>query len=332
MTFAEDRVMGSSARGGVLLVWLVLASACAGTGPTGGGSAVPEGGSPEVERSRVILLHDNDTHLHDNHRDEVRRFVEGVRGAAPSVFLVSGGDVLVRHSHLWPEGEGIEWYRREGLRQIEWMNELEYDVMVSGNHELEPHEMVTREILDAARFPILAANIRIETEQLPRHPAYHILTTEDGLTLAVLGLSVINFEAPPGLVEEGYHQTVEAHRALAEEHDALILLNHIGIRYDLELANAFPEVAAIIGGHTHTLLPEAIHVNGVLVAQTGGHHHVRNPESEMTMGVVVLEFEDGELVESCGWVVSIGPQGVRPAGAYRYHAERWEAPVPACAA
>ena len=208
MTCVEDRVMGSSARSVVPLVWLLLVPACAGTGPGGGGS-------PELERSRVILLHDHDTHLHDNHRDEVRRFVEGVRGAAPSVFLVSG------------------------------------------NHELQPHEMVAREILDAARFPILAANIRIETEQLPRHPAYYILTTEDGLTLAVLGLSVINFEAPPGLVEEGYHQTVEAHRALAEEHDALILLNHIGIRYDLELANAFPDVAEdlvwVFGGTYDTI-------------------------------------------------------------------------------
>ena len=324
------------------LVGLVLVPGCAGAGagpaagpgagPVGGEPAATVGQTPAGERSRVILLHDNDTHLHDNHREEVRRFVEGVREAGPSVFLLSAGDVLVRHAGRWPEGEGIEWYRHEGLRQIEWMNELGYDVMTSGNHELQPHEMATREVLEAARFPVLAANIRMETDALPRHPPYHVLTTDDGLTLAVLGLSVINFDPPPGLVEEEYHQTVEAYRALAEEHDALILLNHIGIRYDLELANAFPEVAAIIGGHTHSLLPEAIHVNGVLVAQTGGHHHIRDPESEMTMGVVVLEFEDGALVESCGWVVSIGPGGVRPAGAFREHRERWDEPVPACAA
>jgi len=283
-----------------------------------------------VGRTRVILLHDNDTHFHDNHRDEVRAFIEGVRASGSPVFLLSGGDIVVRHTEGWPEAEGLAYYRRQGLAMFERMNELGYDVAVPGNHELFIHGETTREILESARFPMVVANIRADTELLPPFDPYHVLRTEDGLTLAVLGLSVINFEPTEDLEELDYHETVQAYMHLADEHNAMVILSHIGIRYEIELANAFPELAAIVGGHTHTLLPEALLINGVLVAQAGGHPHLRDPSSDMFMGVAVLEFDGGELVDRCGWVVRIGPSGVQPAGRYSAFGRAWEDPVPSC--
>jgi len=285
-----------------------------------------------TERTRVILLHDNDTHFHDNHRDEVRAFIEGIRASGSAVFLLSGGDIVVRHTEAWPAAEGLDFYRRQGLMMFERMNELGYDVAVPGNHELFIHGPTTREVLESAGFPMVVANIRANTELLPPFAPYHVLRTEEGLTLAVLGLSVINFEPTEDLEELDYHETVRDFLHLAEEHDALVILSHIGIRYEIELANAFPELAAIVGGHTHTLLPEALLINGVLVAQAGGHPHLRDPTSEMFMGVAVLEFDGGELVDRCGWVVRIGPSGVQPAGRYSSFGEAWEDPIPSCRA
>ncbi len=278
----------------------------------------------------MVFLHDNDTHFHANHREEVRRFVEGIRGSGGSVFLLSGGDIVVRHPHAWPVPQDTATYLDRGREMFAWMNGLGYDLAAAGNHELDVHGNATREILESARFPLLAANIRNETPYLPDLPAFHVLETPEGLSLAVLGLSNINFEAVPGLEQDPFEETVERYLGLAGDHDALLLLNHIGIRDDVDLANAFPELAAIIGGHTHSLLPEAIHVNGVLVAQAGGHSHVRDDDREMFMGVVVLEFEERELVESCGWVVRIGPDGVRPAGRFMRTGEAWREAAPAC--
>ncbi len=310
--------------------WLAGAVSLALVGCGAAGTAEVPAGAGQAERTRVVLLHDNDTHFHDNHRQEVLAFIEGIRASGAQVFLVSGGDIVVRHEHGWEDG-GIEYYRSQGLRMFERMNELGYDVAVPGNHELYVHGEATREILRTAEFPMVVANIRVDTERLPDFEPYHVLHADDGRTLAVLGLSVVNWEPAEGVVEEDYHATVERYRHLADEHDALIILSHIGIRYEIELANAFPEIAAVIGGHTHTLLPEAILVNGVLVAQAGGHPHERDETSEMFLGVAVLEFEGAELVDRCGWVVRIGPSGVRPAGAYSGPGVTgWDAAVPSC--
>lgn len=309
-----------------LLVVLLLLSGCVG----GVGTTTTAPSGPVADRTRVVFLHDNDNHFHGNHRAEVRRFIEGVRRSGNSVFLVSGGDIMVRHPHAWPVPNDTATYRDRGLEIFSWMNEVGYDLAVVGNHELDVHGDVTREILESAQFPLLGANIRTTTSQLPELAPFHVLETPEGLSLAVLGLSIVNFEPIPGLEQDPFGETVQRYLHLAEEHDALLLLTHIGIRDDIDLANTFPELTAIFGGHTNSLLPEALHVNGVLLAQAGGHSHVRDEDGEMFMGVTVLEFEGRTLSKSCGWVVRIGPGGVRPAGRFLRMGEAWQKGVPAC--
>ncbi|TVR64148.1 MAG: hypothetical protein EA422_07570 [Gemmatimonadales bacterium] len=327
--------VGRRFRGAVWLLALLFLVAChprPELGPTPG-----VGTAAAPERDRIVLLHDSDTHFHDNHRAQVRAFVESVRGAGVPVFLLSAGDFLVRHEAGWPEGEGIDGYQRMGRTMLERMGELGYDVATPGNHDIYPvgspagELLLTRELLESAPFPLIAANLRVETALLPPFPPYHLLETAGGRTVAVLGLATVNFDPPEGLEMLDPEEVVASHLALAQAHDALVLLSHLGIRPDLDLAIRFPEVDAILGGHTHTLLPEAVQVNGVLVAHPGGQDH-RAPDAEAAalMGVVVLEFEGDELVEQCGWVLAIGPDGPLPSGRFTGSGLGWEAPVPAC--
>jgi 2',3'-cyclic-nucleotide 2'-phosphodiesterase (5'-nucleotidase family) len=51
--------------------------------------------------------------------------------------------------------------------------------------------------------------------------------------------------------------------------DIQIVLSHCGVEADRKLAAAFPELEAIIGGHSHTYLESAERVGPVLVAQAG---------------------------------------------------------------
>ncbi len=324
------RGLNRSIRGVGWLVAFLFLVACQPrpeAGPTPGAGPVPVA----PERDRIVLLHDSDTHFHDNHRAQVQAFVESVRAAGVPVFLLSAGDFLVRHEAGWPEGEGIDGYRRMGRTMLERMGEMGYDVATPGNHDIYPLGPVTRELLESAPFPLIAANLRVETDLLPPFPPYHLLETDGGRTVAVLGLTTVNFEPPEGLEMLEAEGVVASHLALAEGHDALILLSHLGIRPDLDLAVRFPEVDVILGGHTHTLLPEAVQVNGVLVAHPGGQdHRAPDPQAAALMGVMVLEFEGNDLVERCGWVLAIGPEGPRPAGRFTGSGRGWEAPVPAC--
>jgi 2',3'-cyclic-nucleotide 2'-phosphodiesterase (5'-nucleotidase family) len=61
------------------------------------------------------------------------------------------------------------------------------------------------------------------------------------------------------------------YKYLRNENDVVILLSHCGLEDDMELAQAFPWLDAIIGGHTHTLIEKPSETNGVLVTQSGSH-------------------------------------------------------------
>jgi len=293
-----------------LLVVLLVGCAKGPPSPGGPGADLVQG-----DLFRVVLLHDNDHHFHRNHPLEVEAWVEKVRQAEDRVYLVNAGDVLVRHRDRWPDGADDTWYLEWGRELVNWMNHLRYDAMTPGNHDLFAIGEHTREVLDEAAFPILSANIQVETPYLPQPQPYVTLSRGPGEPrIALLGLSVVNAQEGIDLQQRDPIEVVEEYLHLSDTHEALVLLTHLGHARDLELARAHPQVTAILGGHSHTLVPEAIRENGVLVAQAGGHPHARRPDAPMWMGTVVLEFRNGRLVGSCGWVVEIDGDGVRLAG------------------
>src|SRR5699024_5993118 len=64
-------------------------------------------------------------------------------------------------------------------------------------------------------------------------------------------------------------------RGLSEKTDVIVLLSHLGISEDQEIARRFPEIDVIIGGHTHHLLRTGEHVNNTVITAAGKHcYHV----------------------------------------------------------
>ena len=55
--------------------------------------------------------------------------------------------------------------------------------------------------------------------------------------------------------------------------DLVVAVTHIGCSGDEALAKATGEIDLIVGGHSHTELPEGLFVNGVRIVQTGCHAH-----------------------------------------------------------
>ena len=51
--------------------------------------------------------------------------------------------------------------------------------------------------------------------------------------------------------------------------DMVILLSHLGIYEDEELASTVPGIDIILGGHTHTLLPQPIQIGNTLIVHAG---------------------------------------------------------------
>lgn len=250
----------------------------------------------------ILLLHDNDQHFDFNSADQFLERVASYRQQSPDVWLLNAGDIFTRHADRWRDDDqsyedDTQWYRQRALGIIEQMNRVGYDAMTLGNHELAYIETFTREALEQASFPLLSANADISTDRLPPVQPQVVFRTSTGRTIAVLGLSTGSADGVKLLSRAA---VTEQFLDESQEHDVRVALTHIGHRADCQLAERFPELDVIIGGHSHTWLEEAKSIEGVLVAQAGGSPHPVSREHPKYLGVITLTLENGSLVEKHG--------------------------------
>lgn len=257
-------------------------------------------------RTTVLLLHDNDLHFNINHRAAFQAEVARLRTEHANVFLLNAGDLFIRSPGRWNQPTPA-FYAARSRAVIDWMNAMRYDAATLGNHELDYVGDLTREALERAAFPLLAANIERSTERLPPWRPFVVLRTDNELTLFVLGLSCINFKKP-GLAMADPLQTTLGYRAEGAACNARIGLTHLGLPLDQVLARSACGFDVILGGHCHTLLEEALLAGGVLVAQAGGTPADRpnpvDPSRPKFLGIVTLEFENDRLAEKSGRVLT----------------------------
>lgn len=258
---------------------------------------------------KIVILHTNDRHFDLNHEDELAAKIEKIRANYDDVFLFEAGDIFVRHAHRWVVNDGLAkdtaWYGERALQMIHSMNELEYDVMTLGNHELAYMNDYTRIALEAARFPVLAANIEISTGKLPQPDPFIVLNTSTKRRIAILGLATDN-TFRDGVQELDFAETAGKYISLKDFSDVFLVLSHLGLRKDILFAEEFPVFDAIIGGHSHDLLEEAIIKNSVLIAHAGGNPHFVSDEHPVYLGKVILTLENGKIVDKKGRVMEIG--------------------------
>lgn len=196
-------------------------------------------------------------------------YIDVVRSLCRGTLVLSAGDFL----------EGTLWYRAyKGSFDVDMMNQAGYDAVTIGNHDFSVGWESLKKLIEQARFAALSANI-FEIDPLTQQPKetpianpYKIFEVEEGHKVAVIGVMGedawmgisqklrpnLHFEAPekilPSLLEK-----------LRPSVDYIILLSHSGIRADRELAQNFPQIDAILGGHSHTLMSEAEKIGKTLV-------------------------------------------------------------------
>lgn len=254
-------------------------------------------------RTTVVLLHDNDMHFNFNHREAFAARLEQVRRSHQNVFLLNAGDVLIRDPARWNDPRP-EYYAAQSCAIIDTMNDLGYAAMTLGNHEFAYIDDLTLAALRRARFPLLAANIQVTTARLPQPKPYIVLETTNGLTIAVLGLSVAT--AKEGVRSRDAVAVAREYLYLRQKHPLLVGLTHLGFRTDERLAEAVGSFDVILGGHSHTLVDPATRVNGVLIAQAAGTPSTTpaHPDRPKYLGQVELVLENEQVVEKRGQVFS----------------------------
>ncbi|MHC9539051.1 MAG: 5'-nucleotidase C-terminal domain-containing protein [Vulcanimicrobiota bacterium] len=181
--------------------------------------------------------------------------------------LLDGGD--------WGQGS-YESKLTHGNTLIDVMNNLEYDAAEVGNHEFDWGRSALSDMIKNAEFPIVGANI-LEKGQLMDGVKPYTLEEVNGLKVGVIGL--ISQETPGatdpknigGLTFESTSKTVKTYIPELKEKgaDLIVVLSHQGDKADENLARAVSGIDVIVGGHSHTEIPEPRLVNNTIIVQSG---------------------------------------------------------------
>jgi 5'-nucleotidase / UDP-sugar diphosphatase len=272
-------------------VLLATAPATSQQPPTPAPAPVP----PEAAAADVVFLHWNDFHGQFRAQRAFWKLRPGLPddrapplgGAAALAGFVArerqaaaaaGRAVIVTDAGDWYQGT-LEGNTSKGLLTVEFFNRLQLDAAALGNHEFDFGPDNVQRLLAAAKFPVLAANLRDRDAKKPspwqRVRPFAVIDAH-GLKIVVLGLITKDTKAvstgPWGSAE--FDDELAALRIAMPEAeragDVVVLLTHCGVDVDRQLAKAFPRVPLILGGHSHTGLTAPLREGTTWIVQTHG--------------------------------------------------------------
>jgi len=251
----------------------------------------------------LVILHTNDFHGHVTAWqgwegelagktiggfDRLAAAVRSARRNAEHVLLLDAGDAVA---------DSMISKETRGQAVIRLMNVLQYDAMAIGNHEFEFGEERLRVLIGEARFPVLAANIRVRgTGKLFTRP--YIIRQLGPLQIGILGMAYPNTSLTTTKNNvsnlEFEEATPVARRFIQQMRDegarTIIVLSHLGLSADIQLAKNVPGIDVIVGGHSHNRMAEAKHIGDTLIVQAGGHGS--------DLGVLELMFHGAQRTRS----------------------------------
>ena len=177
------------------------------------------------------------------------------------------------------------------------MNEMKYDVWVTGNHEYNFGGDVLKKIISQQKATVLTGNVK-DAEGNPLADGYTIIE-KNGVKIGVIGMVTPNITRWDSANLEGWtvtdpvEETKKIISEIKDQTDVLIAVMHMGMNNEYEvknsgatdLANACPELDLIVASHEHQLIPGE-EINGVLV--------VMNKNSAATLAEVHLILEKQE--------------------------------------
>lgn len=223
----------------------------------------------DMPQPAAIILHTNDIHGSVEGLARVATLVECIRAENPGipVLFFDAGDVEEPSQRLSNVTKGAAMHRLLSVAGC--------DVATPGNGAwLRYGPQVVRDHASAARYPLLMANLRKLDGSFLEGTQPTALLELGSCRLGLIGLSaeMADFAASFDIsTVPALPLAVELARGLRDEGaHGVIILSHLGLPADRELAAGLSgEVLAILGGHTHHLLPDGECTGGVWVAQAG---------------------------------------------------------------
>ncbi|MBO1089245.1 bifunctional metallophosphatase/5'-nucleotidase [Enterococcus hirae] len=221
---------------------------------------------------KIVLLHTNDLHSHLENWPKIRRFIEqkkreNEKKENTTTITVDLGDFVDR----WhPLSEATD-----GQANVELMNNVGYDAVTIGNNEgVGNAKDQLNHLYDQANFDILLDNLFDKHLLQPPKWAkkYKIIETPQQTKIGLLALTApfpLTYSPNGWDIRNPYDILPELVEELRPKVDILVLMSHLGIQDDRQIAQELPSIDVILGSHTHHLLINGQIVNGVQLAAAG---------------------------------------------------------------
>ena len=131
------------------------------------------------------------------------------------------------------------------------------------------------------RCPCCARISRIFASACHRRSYPELTVLVAGLRVRLLALLVPQYRTGSGWERIFGWRFLAPHAALARAFaapeaaaaDVTLLLSHVGLRTDRKLAASFPQLGAILGGHSHDTLEHPEMIRGVPIVHAGAYAH-----------------------------------------------------------
>lgn len=225
---------------------------------------------------KITILHTNDQHSriepfdasytrNPNQGGFARRatLVQKIRKEEPNVLLLDCGDIF----------QGTPYFNMFGGElEFKLMSMMGYDAATMGNHDFDNGLDGFLKALPNAKFPFITSNYDFKNTILEGKTLDYKIFTKQGIKIGVFGLGI----ELDGLVgkkqyaETKYLDPVEIAnhygKFLKNEKkcDLVVCISHLGYQFrdnpnricDVNLASKTENIDLILGGHTHTFLPE----------------------------------------------------------------------------
>lgn len=266
---------------------------------------------------QLTVLHTNDQHSRIEPFDansgrnanqggfaRIAHLINEIRKSTPSVILLDSGDIF----------QGTPYYNIFGGElELKLMNLMGYDASTFGNHEFDNGLEGLDKVLPTAQFPFLTSNYDFTNTILAGRTEPYRIFNKNGIKIGVFGLGI----ELAGLVgKRQYKETKYLDPVEMAQHysnflknekkcDMVILLSHLGYKYDrggkisdVELVAQTENIDLILGGHTHTFLPEPQQYQNragrtVLINQVGF--------AGLLLGRIDFYFDKFKNVKSITW-------------------------------
>lgn len=267
---------------------------------------------------KITILHTNDQHSriepfdasytrNPNQGGFARRatLVQKIRKEEPNVLLLDCGDIF----------QGTPYFNMFGGElEFKLMSMMGYDAATMGNHDFDNGLDGFLKALPNAKFPFITSNYDFKNTILEGKTLDYKIFTKQGIKIGVFGLGI----ELDGLVgkkqyaETKYLDPVEIAnhygKFLKNEKkcDLVVCISHLGYQFrdnpnricDVNLAAKTENIDLILGGHTHTFLPEPQKYTNsagksVLVNQVGW--------AGLLLGKIDFFFDNQKNIQHIAW-------------------------------